>query len=120
MLHQIDLLINSNKILIKGLKFPKLYIPGFKEKLVKKEKFITIQTKITPEKNLLRDLKNFRDREARKLKWKKFMVIQNAVLSRIAKQKPESIDELSSIKGIGENRIQKYSEEILRIVSKYI
>lgn len=71
---------------------------------------------ISPEAALLKKLKAFRDREARRLKWKSYMVFQNGVLARIAKEKPTTVTELSSVKGVGAAKVEKFGEEILRII----
>jgi ATP-dependent DNA helicase RecQ len=111
--------IQSGKILVKGEKYPKLYLKGYPANPKPKKQLGGNLKPLSSDASLLKELKNFRDREARKMKWKKFMVMQNSVLARIAKQKPNSKQDLKLIKGFGDQRIEKYSEEILRIVSKY-
>lgn len=110
----IDLAIESKKILISGNKYPKLYLPEIKEKKVlsKKDKFESTDIR----KNLLKKLKNYRDYQAKKLKWKKFMVFQNIVLSRIAEQKPRTLEELSMVKGVGEIKLHQFGKDILEII----
>ncbi len=117
---EIEMGVQSGKILVKGDKYPKLYLKGFPAVPKPKKQLSGNSKPLSADASLLRELKNFRDREARKMKWKKFMVMQNSVLLRIAKQKPNSKQDLKLIKGVGDQRIEKYSEEILRIVSKYI
>jgi ATP-dependent DNA helicase RecQ len=67
----------------------------------------------------LMKLKNYRDAKARKLKWKKFMVLQNPVLKRIAEDLPRSKEDLMHIKGMGESKVEKYGDEILKILSNF-
>jgi ATP-dependent DNA helicase RecQ len=114
--HALDLAIDSGKVLVSGVKYPKLYILGSAPK--KKTTPSKERTVLSDGKKLLRELKNFRDKQARKLKWKKFMVFQNAVLSRIAEQKPKSLEELSHIKGMGENKLRQFGDEILKIIER--
>jgi ATP-dependent DNA helicase RecQ len=68
--------------------------------------------------NLLRDLKNFRDREARNLKWKKYMVLQNNVLLRISKENPKNLTDLIQIKGMGNEKVKKFGDKILEILKR--
>lgn len=43
-----------------------------------------------------------------------FRALPDALLAAIARQSPQSLDELAAIDGIGETRMQKYGEAILR------
>ncbi|MBL8019977.1 MAG: ATP-dependent DNA helicase RecQ [Leptospirales bacterium] len=119
----LEQLIEQKQIKIAGQKYPKIYLADFppdsprgrngKSKLRKTEKS---QKEVSPESQLIRDLKNFRDREARKLKWKKFMVMQNAIIVRIARSRPNDLKELIAIKGFGSAKAERFGNEILRIV----
>ncbi|EQA37710.1 ATP-dependent DNA helicase, RecQ family [Leptospira inadai serovar Lyme str. 10] len=114
----------SKKLLIKGDKYPKLYLAsggkptsrvngvGGRDGNVKK-------ISLTGEKLLIKELKNFRDRIARRRKWKKFMVLQNPVLVRIAAQKPSTLEDLTLIKGMGDSKVNQYGKEILEIIEKF-
>lgn len=121
----LEQLIEQKQIKIAGQKYPKIYLvehppdssvkrpgrtPELRKNANKKKK------EITPESQLIRDLKNFRDREARKLKWKKFMVMQNAIIVRIARSKPADLKDLIAIKGFGSAKADRFGDEILRIV----
>ncbi|EMG21149.1 HRDC domain protein [Leptospira interrogans serovar Copenhageni str. LT2050] len=77
------------------------------------------EKKVIPAKNLIQELKNFRDREARRRKWKKFMVLQNPVIVQIAKVMPETPEELSCVKGMGVAKVEKFGNDILRILEKW-
>ncbi|EMO75915.1 HRDC domain protein [Leptospira kirschneri str. 200801925] len=68
---------------------------------------------------MIQELKNFRDREARRRKWKKFMVLQNPVIVQIAKEMPETPEELSCVKGMGTAKVEKFGNDILRILEKW-
>jgi ATP-dependent DNA helicase RecQ len=47
------------------------------------------------------------------------MVLHNATLIRIAKLKPESLNDLIHVKGLGEAKISKFGNGILDIIEKY-
>ncbi|HNM06689.1 MAG TPA: HRDC domain-containing protein, partial [Leptospiraceae bacterium] len=108
---QPDLIIGLGKIRVAGKKYPRLCSPESSSVRKPAEK-----TNVPPP--LFRQLKNFRDAEARKRKWKKFMVFQNIVLKRISEEKPETMDDLMNIKGMGENKCREWGEKILSLVKK--
>ena len=112
----IEELIIQGKIKVSKGKYPKLSTPDY-IRIRKKSS----ESKITENgsRNLLKALKNFRDYEARKLKWKKFMVLQNPVLSKIAFVKPQNLDDLYHIKGMGNAKIDRFGEKILEIVRRH-
>jgi ATP-dependent DNA helicase RecQ len=112
--------IKAGQIKIAGTKYPRIYLaenpPLQRKPAVSASHNARKQSSRSPESELLRQLVNFRDREARRLKWKKYMVMQNAILARIAALKPESQADLSLVKGLGQARVEKFGREILRIV----
>jgi ATP-dependent DNA helicase RecQ len=127
LLAKLDELISSKEIRIAGQKFPKLYL--FTHPPVSKKEKIEADIKSglrvrkiptpTPSQALVKALKNYRDREARKYRWKKFMVLHNAVITRIANLKPETKQDLIHIKGLGEAKIEKFGEGILETIRKH-
>ncbi|TGL63711.1 RecQ family ATP-dependent DNA helicase [Leptospira sarikeiensis] len=113
--------LKTKKLSVKGDKYPKIYLTAFGKPKVSSENSDQVRKKIplTGDKLILKELKNFRDRIARRNKWKKFMVLQNPVLVRIASQKPESLEDLIAIKGMGEAKVRQYGKEILEILEKF-
>nr|WP_207761502.1 RecQ family ATP-dependent DNA helicase [Leptospira perolatii] len=120
----------EKKLLVKGQKYPKLYLANLGKNFSGKKRKSEIADQKSPStlkkaksssptKVLLNELKNFRDRTARRRKWKKFMVLQNPVLARIAEQMPDSLEELKLIKGMGESKVAQYGAEILKIVESH-
>lgn len=111
----------------KGDKYPKVYIAS-RPPLPRKKAGTgaagsvvdrTGSRTVTGNTLILRQLKSYRDSQARKLKWKKYMVIQNPVLKRIAEEMPRSRDDLYRIKGMGEAKIEKFGNDILQILEKF-
>jgi ATP-dependent DNA helicase RecQ len=115
---ELEMLVERKQAVIVGKKYPKLALASFSinKKLISKKKASSVAN---PSKDLFRSLKNFRDSEARKRKWKKFMVFQNSVLQRISEQKPETNEDLLSIKGMGQSKVNDYGQKILSIVQKF-
>ncbi|RHX78038.1 RecQ family ATP-dependent DNA helicase [Leptospira yasudae] len=121
-LKTLDEWIAEKKVRIVGDKYPKLILAStviVKTPRKKKEVGEDGEKKILPAKNVIQELKNYRDREARRRKWKKFMVLQNPVIVQIAKAMPETPEELSLIKGMGSAKVEKFGNDILRILEKW-
>lgn len=112
---KIESMIDQGDIKITSGKYTKLYYKLYPPIPRKKNKKTDNDSP-----NLLRELKNFRDREARNLKWKKYMVLQNNVLLRISKEKPKSLAELIQIKGMGNEKVKKFGDKILEILKRNV
>ncbi|RHX83136.1 RecQ family ATP-dependent DNA helicase [Leptospira stimsonii] len=118
----LDEWISEKKVKILGDKYPKLILAStviVKTPRKKKEEGFEKERKNLPAKNVIQELKNFRDREARRRKWKKFMVLQNPVIAEIAKAMPETPEDLSLIRGMGSAKVEKFGNDILRILEKW-
>lgn len=112
----LDRMIEEGKLLVTGVRYPKLLLKGATPKKREKSTKTRQPEEPTLEKELVRHLRNYRDRVARKNKWKKYMVLQNAVIDRIALLQPGSLQELASIKGVGESKVERFGIEILEII----
>ncbi|WP_078128129.1 RecQ family ATP-dependent DNA helicase [Leptospira alexanderi] len=121
-LKTLDEWIAKKKVKIVGNKYPKLILSStviVKTPRKKKEPDIGGEKKTLSAKNVIQELKNFRDREARRRKWKKFMVLQNPVIAQIAKVMPSTPEELSLVKGMGSAKVEKFGNDILKILEKW-
>ena len=72
-----------------------------------------------PDQTLLDALKNWRRERARQDQVPAFVILHDSVLSAISLAKPASSNELSRVGGIGENKLARFGEPILRIVREY-
>lgn len=68
------------------------------------------------EKKLESKLKELRLKLARESSMSAFIIFENKVLHRLVKLKPQSMDQLYKIKGMGPARIQKYGALILEVI----
>lgn len=84
-----------------------------------KEEKITFEDLSQHEKEIFSALKQWRNDMATKLGWSAFRVCHNSHLMAIADVKPESLDELSKVKGFGEVRTEKYGEDILAVLNAF-
>jgi ATP-dependent DNA helicase RecQ len=72
-----------------------------------------------PTTDITRDLENFRRRKARELKWKSYMVFQQRTIVAIDQHKPQTIDALARIPGLGPAKIERFGGEILAMVKRH-
>lgn len=61
-------------------------------------------------------LREWRREKSEELGVPPYMVFHDSVLLDIATRKPETLDELEQVKGIGPTKIVKYGEELLRVL----
>ena len=79
---------------------------------------ITDENELTDEeKRIFATLKQWRQDKATQLNIPSFMVCHNTELMTIAKVKPQSLDELSNIKGFGGQKIAKFGDDILALLN---
>ncbi len=106
----------------KGDKYPKIFLTSQPpKKAIRSSESSTVKSKpnLTTNSKIFLKLKNYRDAQARKNRWKKFMILQNPVLKRIAEEMPKSKSELMSIRGMGETKVEKYGDDILKILNMF-
>jgi len=62
-------------------------------------------------------LKNWRAEVAKEHGLPAYVIFQNVTLAEMARQNPQSLDELAGISGVGAKKLEAYGEEILRVLS---
>ena len=67
--------------------------------------------------NLFELLREKRNQIAKENKLEPFMVLHNSVLEEIAQKQPKTLEALSTIKGMGEKRLNKYGKFLLETVN---
>ncbi len=79
---------------------------------------VTDENELTDdEKRIFSILKQWHQDKATQLNIPNFMVCHNTELVTIAKVKPQSLDDLSKIKGFGEQKIAKFGDDILAVLN---
>jgi superfamily II DNA helicase RecQ len=79
---------------------------------------VTDENKLTDdEKRIFTTLKQWRQDKATQLNIPNFMVCHNSELMSIAKVKPQTLDELSKIKGFGRQKIAKFGDDIIAVLN---
>jgi len=69
------------------------------------------------DEELFERLRQWRTERAREEEIAAFMVFSNATLEEIATRRPQSSRELLKVSGVGKEKLQKYGEELLELVS---
>lgn len=64
-------------------------------------------------------LKEWRTEKAEKLQLKNYMICHNSELIDLAMYKPSNLDELKQIKGFGQQKADKFGEDILIILNAF-
>ena len=71
------------------------------------------------EKEIFSALKEWRNDFASNLGWSSFRVCHNSHLMAIAKNKPESLEDLAQIKSFGAIRTEKYGADIISVLNAF-
>ena len=62
-------------------------------------------------------MKKWRKRKAEEMNVPPYIIFGDKTMNDIALKKPRTTDELYDIAGLGEKKVEKFGEEILRIVN---
>ena len=68
---------------------------------------------------LAKALDGYRRREAKRLSWKTYMVFQKRVIVEIEAQRPQSLEALAEIPGLGPAKVERFGSDILELVRRY-
>jgi len=69
--------------------------------------------------NLYQELKNYRLEKSREENIKAYYIFTNAQLSDLIDKKPRTNEELEEIKGFGKVKVEKYGDEIIKIINEF-
>ena len=109
----------NHEILIKGREF--IYQMLDELKKMNNIKFRKLNQKFKtydPDINILEKLIFFRKQKSKEEKIPTYMIFSNDTAKEIATIKPKNINDLKAISGIGEKKIEKYGEEILKLINE--
>jgi superfamily II DNA helicase RecQ len=71
------------------------------------------------ERNIYAALRLWRKDRATEINLPEFMVCHNATLMLVAREKPQDLLALSKIKGLGDQKIAKYGDDIVAIINAF-
>jgi ATP-dependent DNA helicase RecQ len=109
----LDLLLARGLLERKGKKYPTLWVAGKRVRPARPEGAPKARPKTT---SLEMSLKRFRRNEAKRRRIKSYQVFQNRTLLALCTARPRTPEELSSIWGMGEERIKKYGSALLDLL----
>jgi superfamily II DNA helicase RecQ len=88
-------------------------------KTVEKQPVITEEDLSETERTIYAALRLWRKDRATEINLPEFMVFKNATLLTIALEKPQDLLALSKIKGLGDQKIAKYGDDIVAILNAF-
>ncbi|NQY78868.1 MAG: DNA helicase RecQ [Candidatus Caenarcaniphilales bacterium] len=83
-------------------------------KTKEKTKITKIKTEFDPENEIFKELKKLRLELAKEHKLAPYMVFHDATLHAMAQTKPQSLNEMSKISGVGDAKLKKYGQIFLK------
>ena len=92
---------------------------GTHKKETEKQPAITEEDLNETEKSIYAALRLWRKDRASEINLPEFMVCHNATLMTVAKEKPQDLLALSKIKGLGDQKIAKYGDDIVAILKAF-
>lgn len=110
----IDELLERGLLVPKGKKYPTLWVQG---KAVRPR--AKVQSARPKPHTLEQALRRFRRNEAKRRRIKPYQVFQDRSLLALCEQRPTNEDELRSVWGMGEARVEKYGSELLALVRNH-
>ncbi len=122
----IEACLESGELVRKGNRYPTVWPPG---KAVRASPSKPGEPAPRPRKSAKRTqgsrnhysplqgaLERFRKSKARELKWKPYMVFQKRTMVALDSERPSTLVELESIPGLGRVKVERFGDEILRLV----
>lgn len=92
---------------------------GTYKKEADKQPAITEADLTETERSIYAALRLWRKDRATEINLPEFMVCHNATLMTVAKEKPQDLLSLSKIKGLGDQKIAKYGEDMIAILNAF-
>ena len=114
--HCLEGWLKSGKLVRRGIKYPTIWPANKRVRAPKGEG--SPRKKRKGESALGAALREFRKRAARKRRWKAFMVFSNQVIAELEIRKPQTLEELADVPGLGPRRIERFGQDILDILSQ--
>ena len=116
LLQAIDDLLAEGRLVRKGRKYPTVWVADkavrpaadpSKPRKPRKAKYTGLEA----------ELASFREREAKRKRWKTYQVFNNATLKAIAASRPRTLADLEAVPGMGPTRVGRYGQALLELVS---
>jgi superfamily II DNA helicase RecQ len=96
------------------------YEPLNGHKVAEPEKPVVTEADLNEEEQqIFAALRLWRKDKAIEINHPEYLVFHNATLISLAKEKPRTVDELSRIKGVGEQKIIRYGDDLMAILNAF-
>jgi ATP-dependent DNA helicase RecQ len=122
----IESLLSEGRLKRTGSKYPTVWIPGKPIRGAAPATREGGRGRVTTKRGSLhrggsvaRALDNYRNRTARQLKWKAYMVFQKRTIVAIEQELPDSHAALARIPGLGPAKIERFGDDILALVREH-
>ena len=115
----IDALLDEGRLVRKGRKYPTVWLAGRPVRQPRDPNAPARASRRPRYTPMVRALDNYRRRTARRLKWKPYMVFQRRVILAIDRQRPESLEDLARIPGLGEAKIARFGHDLLELIREH-
>ena len=122
----IEALIAQRVLVRTGRKYPTVWLAG---RPVRGERTPTTDGAATPSSRrtaaqaragpVTWALEKYRQRMARTLRWKGYMVLQRRVIAAIDRERPTSHDALARVPGLGPAKIERFGDDILDLIRRH-
>lgn len=77
-------------------------------------------SELSPEEiEIVSALKQWRKSKAEATNVPDFLIFQNATLHALSRQRPRNLSELSQIKGIGQQKVAQYGEDVIAVLNAF-
>jgi ATP-dependent DNA helicase RecQ len=110
-------LIKAGTLVRRGKKYPVVAIPSAPSTRTARARRTQKPTKTFHGIKLALD--SYRKQQARRLRWKAYMVFQRATIAAIDAQRPTTMHELAKIPGLGPAKLARFGEDILALVRRH-
>jgi ATP-dependent DNA helicase RecQ len=120
----IDGLLTEGRLQRTGRKYPTVWIPGkpVRSKVSRRTEVRSDDVEHRSDRfggEIARALESYRKRRARALQWKTYMIFQRATMLAIERQRPETLEALARIPGLGPSKIERFGEDVLELVRRH-
>ncbi len=116
----IDSLLQERRLAPKGQKYPTVWLPGKPVRGSSAAASKPSKRRASPRtSNLRRALELYRNRTAKKLRWKSYMVLHKKVINQLETTRPKSLEQLYEIDGLGPAKVEQFGYDLLDIVRRY-
>ncbi|MBI3178964.1 MAG: HRDC domain-containing protein, partial [Deltaproteobacteria bacterium] len=114
----IEELVREGRLERRGAKYPTVWLAGrpVRPRPAPGEQRPQRRERTSP---LQRELDNYTRRQARALRWKRYMVLTRDVIARIAETRPDSLWALQEIRGMGPAKVERFGADILAMVRRH-